>query len=184
MKNRACLFLIASLFLCSGVYTCTTASAAQQSGTAIARLAAEIRKDPANMNLRREIAQAFLKAGLAARAEEQLKVVVSMSQAGPKDLLALADTMRFAGKYSEASGQYAQVLAGDPANADALIGISYCHLLKGENLSAARICKEGLRRVASEPAKRKKLAEALLRIEAASKQDGQGDKLSLAGANG
>ncbi len=154
--------------------SCMAAEAPQ---AAIQRLTAEIRKQPADMDARRNIAEAFMKTGLAVRAEEQMRIVMQYGKRTPEDFVLLADAQRYAGKYTDAMRTYQEVLGANQANAKAVSGLAYCYLLSGDANTAAKVCHSGLKQV-SDPAGKKELAEALRVLEQSKLQAEQGKSVS------
>lgn len=178
---------IASLVLAlSCVGSCVTAPrclASEGPQAAIQRLTAEIRSNPSDMEARKSIAAAFLKTGLAVRAEEQMKIVMQFGKRSSEDLVMLADAQRYTGKYSDAMRSYQEVLGQNHANGKALAGLAYCYMLSGDTTTAARLCQSGLREV-SDAAGKKELADALRVVEQSRTQSEQDKALSSATRRG
>lgn len=141
-----------------------SASATESPANAIKNLSAQIRKDPANMDSRRKISAAFLKAGLAAKAEEQMMLVMRFGERSLDDHLLLADCQRYAGKQSDAIRSYQEVLSKDPGNTKAVSGLAYSYMLAGDSAAAARICKTELKKTTDINSKRE-LTATLSKLE-------------------
>lgn len=153
--------LFVMLALIAVAPSCMAAEAPQ---AAITRLTAEIKKQPSDMEARRNIAEAFLKTGLAVRAEEQMRIVMTYGKRTPEDFVLLGDTQRYAGKYTDAVRSYQEVLGANPSNAKAISGLAYCYMLSGDAGTANKICHSGLKQV-NDPAGKKELADAIRVLE-------------------
>ena len=82
------------------------ALATERPQQAVQRLAAAIKNQPTDMDARRNIADCFIKMGLAARASEQMRIVMQYGQRTPQDFILLGDAQRYSGKYTDAIRTY------------------------------------------------------------------------------
>lgn len=138
-------------------------AAAETPREAVQRLSQVIKKQPADMAARRQIADSFLKMGLSVRAVEQLQIVMQYGQRSVDDYLLLADAQKYSGKYSESIRTYQEVLNQSPANAKALCGIASCYMLTGDSNTATKMCNIGLKQV--DAAGKRDLNEVLRKID-------------------
>lgn len=130
---------------------------------AISNLEACIRRNPADLQIRKQYVLELIKVGKAKQASNEMDGLVKAGLRGANDFSLLADCCRFSGDYSKAIRYYQECLGSDATNAHASSGMALSYLLGGQPQLALKVCKQALPQ-ASDEASRRELAKTMATI--------------------
>lgn len=101
-----------------------------------------LKLDPANIDARRYLAHAYLRAGLAVQAAVQFDIVLKMAPGSAHDLSSLGDAYFYAGNYDWALQCYNAALEKDDKLDIARTGMVHTYVALGDNYRAGTICQQ------------------------------------------
>lgn len=111
----------------------------------VASLSLQIRKNPSDLALRRQLVEALLRKGLSVKAAEQMQGLLKAGLRSTEDFCLLADCYRYAGKLSSAVLNYQEALNLAPDNVHAKSGLALCYMLAGNAGVGEKVCKEAMK---------------------------------------
>ncbi len=128
-------------------------------------LAVKLRKDPANLDLRKDLVRALINAGHSKAAAQQMHLLIRAGMRSNEDFALLADCCRFSGNFKSAIRYYQESLGITPGYAHARAGMALSYMQAGMFNLAERLCKEAML-ACSKKDEKKELAKTLSEIRA------------------
>jgi Flp pilus assembly protein TadD len=122
----------------------TQQSSRRAGGAELAALIKQLRADPANLELRRQVVEALIRAGRTTTAVEQARLILERAGANTRDLCLLGDAYRYSSNLAGADGAYRQALSLSPLSTQARSGLALTRALRGDWSGAQELCQNGL----------------------------------------
>lgn len=134
----------------TGVAPAARTEIALPAGASAEQLMDAIRHNPNDLNLRRHLAQEWIKKGLTVKAAEQMRQVIGVAGQNADDLVIYADACRYSSDLTTAIAAYKRALTLAPMNARAWSGLSLAYATSGDITDAVKTCHSGLNQIADQ----------------------------------
>ena len=112
---------------------------------AISVLSAAVRQDPSDLEVRRRLSSAYIGAGMARQALQQLEAVSRVSPGNAGDYVMMAEAHFQMGDTAKAIARYKQAMLTDPSNTQARMGLARALMAAGDLNSASAVCNDSIR---------------------------------------
>ena len=113
--------------------------------SAIATFTTAVKQNPSDLDARRQLCNAYLGAGMAREAAQQLELIAKVSPGNINDLIALGEAYVQLGDNRAAISKYKQAWVLDSTNGRAVIGLARTLMANGDADSARSVCAGALR---------------------------------------
>lgn len=110
----------------------------------ISNLEACIRKNPTDLQMRKQYVLELVKVGKARQASAEMDGLIRAGLRNSDDFRLLADCCRFSGEQSKAIRYYQESLSLNAADSHASAGMALSYLLAGQSQIALKVCKDAL----------------------------------------
>jgi tetratricopeptide (TPR) repeat protein len=112
---------------------------------AVSVLTLAVRQNPSDLEARRYLCRAFIGAGAARQAVQQLEAVIKVAPNNPADYTMIAEAYFQMGDTKKSIAYYKQAIQVDSSYAGARLGLARAFLASGDTGSAGSVCYESLK---------------------------------------
>ncbi len=113
--------------------------------SAIGTLTLAVKQNPSDLDARRQLCNAYLGAGMAREAAQQLELISRLAPGNIGDLIAMGEAYSQMGDRRNAIAKYRQAWVQDPNNGRAVIGLARALISNGDTGAARSVCEGALR---------------------------------------